>query len=122
MQMPSAKATRIHPINLLLLSLGGLCTFFLGSLFYLGSQEQTQALVQNKRLLLYFGQRFLGFTIWGLGLTVAITLLNVLVVAWQPRPKWAETKRVFWLALVVQVSCALAGSLFFTLSLLRPAE
>ena len=86
------------------------------SVFCLCSHESIQRMVQQGGLLLIFGKRWLGFFIFGTMLAAGIALLQLFATSCNHQ-NWDKTKRIFLLALALQLVAAFVGSLLFTYSI-----
>jgi hypothetical protein len=100
-----------------LASLSSLVLFFWASVFYLGSQESGQDLLQSHGRLAIFLLRFVGFSLLGGIPTLGLVLGSMLVNYWTQAPTWAGSLRVLKIALTLHLVGAFVGSLIFALSL-----
>jgi hypothetical protein len=100
-----------------LASLSSLVLLFWASVFYLGSQQDGQDLLQNHGRLVIFLLRFVGFSLLGGIPTLGLVLGSMLFNYWAHAPTWAGPLRVLKIASTLHLVGALVGSLFFALSL-----
>ncbi|NVO86159.1 hypothetical protein [Hymenobacter terrestris] len=73
-------------------------------------------MVQQDGLLLIFGKRWISFSIFGAVLAAGVALLQLFVTLFNNH-NLGKTKRIFLLALALQLVAAFVGSLLFTYSI-----
>jgi hypothetical protein len=90
---------------------------FWAAVFFIGSEETIQQMIAADGLLKIFTLRFIGFALLGSLFAVGIGLLSLAGTTLGFGKRWAKPKRVFRLALVLQIGCAFLGCLLFVLTL-----
>jgi hypothetical protein len=101
----------------LLASLSSLMLLFWASVFYIGSQESGQALLQSHWRLGIFLLRLVDFSLLSGIPTLGLVLGSVLFNYWTHAPTWAGPLRMLKIASTLHLAGAFVGSLFFALNL-----
>ncbi|WP_460612330.1 hypothetical protein [Hymenobacter seoulensis] len=104
-------------LYLVLYVASGAFTLFWASVFFLGSEHTAHHLIVEQGLFILFLKRFLGFSLLGGLIAVSMATISIILTALRREQQWSEPKQVFQRALLVQVLCALVGSLLFTISI-----